>query len=281
MEGLLAVVSRAAQELNYLVVVCANGCSDGTAALARQTPGVRVLELPDAGKAGALNAAEAEAGDVFPRLYVDADAEISLASLEALVGALRVDRPLAVRPRSERALGSCSFIVRASVLAPFYMPSSRAWMAEHLEGHAVYGTNRAGRARFDTFPELIADDAFFDRMFDLDQKLVVDDALVTVAPPTRLRPYFRMLVRIFRGNDELEAWLRRHRPDRLLVPASNGTHSFASMLQRKGSYLWGTFGWRRHYGREIVPVVVGSTIRSVARIVARRQGRSERAVAWR
>ena len=53
------------------VVVAANGCSDDTVAVATR-PGVVVLDLPEAGKAAALNAAERQVVS-FPRVYLDAD----------------------------------------------------------------------------------------------------------------------------------------------------------------------------------------------------------------
>jgi hypothetical protein len=57
-----------------VVVVC-NGCTDGTAAVARTFPGVRVIETPVASKRVALRLGNEAARD-FPRVYVDADVEI-------------------------------------------------------------------------------------------------------------------------------------------------------------------------------------------------------------
>ena len=222
---LLQVLSDVSRQFNVLVLVVCNGCSDDTVEVARRVPGLVVMELPESSKCAALNAGDAAAQGVFPRLYVDADAQTDGASLLRLVESLRVDRPLAIRPESQPVVSSSSWWVRRCVEGKDLIPSSRQWSELHLEGNAIYGTNAVGRRRFDDFPDIVADDAFFDRMFDPDEKLVVHDALVRIPSPVDLASYRAMLRRVFAGNEELAQWLRRHRPDRLTSATSSAAES--------------------------------------------------------
>src|SRR5659263_169141 len=70
-----------------VLVVC-NGCTDDTAAIARQyEPGVRVMEIPEASKRHALDAGDAAAHGAR-RAYVDADVVISRMDILRLFDAL-------------------------------------------------------------------------------------------------------------------------------------------------------------------------------------------------
>ena len=69
------------------VTVVANGCTDATAEVATARPGVRVLDLPAAGKVGALNAGDAVAVG-YPRIYLDADIVIPATGIRVLRDAL-------------------------------------------------------------------------------------------------------------------------------------------------------------------------------------------------
>jgi cellulose synthase/poly-beta-1,6-N-acetylglucosamine synthase-like glycosyltransferase len=68
------------------VIVVANACTDATAEVARRA-GVRVLESPVPGKVAALLRGDAHSC-VFPRVYLDADVELSVGSVRALIAAL-------------------------------------------------------------------------------------------------------------------------------------------------------------------------------------------------
>jgi glycosyltransferase involved in cell wall biosynthesis len=68
-------VLRAASASKYAdeVIVVADGCTDGTAAVAGKYPGVRVVDLPfNVGKAGAMSAG-VKATDAAVLMFVDAD----------------------------------------------------------------------------------------------------------------------------------------------------------------------------------------------------------------
>jgi glycosyltransferase involved in cell wall biosynthesis len=214
---LLPVLSLAARECGFLVIISCNGCTDRTVEMARNTDDVRVLELARASKPHALNAAEEVAADVFPRLYVDADVRTDVGSLRRLVDALRVDGPLAVRPVEDYEWDGAPLVPKLFYRSRYLVPSSRDWLEAHIEGHHIYGTNAAGRGKFERFPEegQMMEDAFFDRMFDAHEKLAVRDARVVVPLPRSTRALVRGLTRIYQGNWELDAWLAQHRPDRL------------------------------------------------------------------
>jgi len=216
---LLPVLAAAATELGYLVVIVCNGCHDRTADLARTAVGVKVLEFDWASKNRALNEGERVVGAVYPRLYVDADVRTSTDTLRLLMDALRVDEPLAVRPYETYLDDGAAWLVRAYHDARYLWPLSRAWLEQHLEGHHIYGTNELGRLRFQAFPDdsLIMDDAFFDRMFDPNQKVAVEGARVEVPLPRTTRELFRARVRIYQGNWRVTKWLETHEPDRVSI----------------------------------------------------------------
>src|SRR5690606_34305887 len=79
------------------VVVACNGCTDDTATQAKEAGfPVAVLELPTPGKVGALRAGERSV-QALPRIYLDADVEVTGATLRAVLEALRTGA-VAARP---------------------------------------------------------------------------------------------------------------------------------------------------------------------------------------
>ena len=83
----------------FQIVVSANGCTDRTAEVAASR-GVSVVDRPEAGKPGALNAGDRLAGG-FPRCYLDADIVVPTGGIAALAAALETSSELlAVVPRT-------------------------------------------------------------------------------------------------------------------------------------------------------------------------------------
>src|SRR3954452_8210976 len=96
---LLTALTTGAEPGELAIVVACNGCTDDTAAIAATFPGVTVVDLPEPSKTAALNAGDDAAGDVFPRLYVDADILVDLAAVRAVADVLDTDVPRAAAPR--------------------------------------------------------------------------------------------------------------------------------------------------------------------------------------
>jgi len=179
-----------------VIVVC-NGCDDDTAAQARAAGhDVLVLEIEAASKTAALRLGDATA-TVFPRLYLDGDVALPGASAVAVArrlaaGAIAARPP--IRYDSSRSSGPVRSYYRARAEMPAVMRS--------LWGAGIYGLSAAGRARFDSFPDLVADDLWLDRQFEADEIEIVDCAPVIVAVPRASRDLIHMLRRTYRGKAE-------------------------------------------------------------------------------
>ncbi|MGY1636657.1 glycosyltransferase [Geodermatophilus sp. SYSU D00742] len=193
LRGLTASLPAGSVEL----IVVANGCSDDTATVARGVPGTRVVELPEASKTAALDAGD-RAATVFPRIYLDADIRISGSSLLRLAEALATDVPLVGAPRAVFDLSGCSWPVRAFFAVFQRLPYTR----RGLVGLGVYGVSELGRQRFGTFPDVVADDLYVQRLFGPEERITVDDVFEVVAPRTT-RALLAVRTRVARGNREL------------------------------------------------------------------------------
>lgn len=144
------------------VIVIANGCTDKTAEIAggfapqAAAAGwtLQVLELAEGGKLGAWNAGEAAAtGDVL--VYLDADVVVSAPLIGQIAVALSTTLP-------RYASGRPHVTTAGSAVTRHY---TRFWlttpfMVHGVPGFGVFAMNRAGRARWGIWPDIISDDTF-------------------------------------------------------------------------------------------------------------------------
>jgi hypothetical protein len=160
------------------------------------------------------------------------------------------------------------------------IPSSRQWETQHIEGHSIYGTNESGRARFGEFPHIIADDAFFDRMFDPDEKVAVSGAQVAMPLPSSSRQLFHGLTRTYEGNSELTEWLEQHRPDRLFVD-HNSPSPRRPFLDRLSHYAHGGTTFESWNPKTVIMVFARLSMVTLAKWNARRLRTASRRPDWR
>lgn len=176
-----------------VVVVC-NGCTDGTADIARGFPGVTVLEIDEPSKTTALNVGD-DAAHLWPRLYLDADVEISPVAVAAVLAALVGGTALAARPTATYDTTGAGFIVRCYYRARARIPSVHAG----LWGAGVYALSRAGHDRLVSFPAMEGDDFWVDQLFSSSEKTVVCTVPVVVRTPRNVVALIGVLRRGHRG----------------------------------------------------------------------------------
>ena len=202
----LAPLSQAAVDgFIELIVVC-NGCTDDTAEVARSVPGVRVMELEQGSKPAALNAGD-EAATLWPRLYLDADIQISAAAVLAVLDRLAQGDVLAARPDSRYDSDGASALVRSYYRARRRIPQHKLAMW----GAGAYGLSAKGHQRFGIFPMVTGDDLYVDTQFDADEKAVVATDPSVVKTPADAKSLLAILRRSHRGTAELSA--DGHGPD--------------------------------------------------------------------
>ncbi|MEZ5110157.1 MAG: glycosyltransferase [Microbacteriaceae bacterium] len=180
------------------VIVSANGCSDRTAAIATDA-GVLVVDRAEPGKAGALNAAEVIAS-VFPRIYLDADIVVPPDGISGITEAFGPGI-LAVVPRRRIDTQGRPWPVRGYFAINERLPAFR----RGLFGRGMIAVSEEGRARFDSFPDMVADDLFLDSQFGDDEKAIAHGVEVVIAAPHTTGDLIRRLVRVRRGNAEMRA----------------------------------------------------------------------------
>ncbi|UKA51858.1 glycosyltransferase family 2 protein [Arthrobacter sp. FW305-123] len=181
------------------VVVACNGCMDSTAAIASRCQGVRVVEVSEASKPAALNAADL-ATHRWPRLYLDADIEVSAPALRAVFVALEGDALLAARPAYRYDTEGASVLVRAYYRARSRIPGNSGG----LWGAGAYALSFSGHERMGTFPALTGDDYYVDRLFSAQEKAVLPTEPVVVRTPRTCAALLSVLRRTYRGNAELD-----------------------------------------------------------------------------
>lgn len=180
-----------------VVVVC-NGCSDGTSAAARRAdPAVRVFDIDQASKTVALNYGD-QVAKTFPRVYLDADLEVSTDAVRSLLTALRTKGCHAAVGFMDVDLSGRPWIIRY-----FY----KLWLLhpylQRGKFGGIYALNRTGWQRRGLYPAVVADDTFVRERFQPAECAAVETCRFRVFPPRTLGDMVRIRSRAYLGNRQL------------------------------------------------------------------------------
>jgi glycosyltransferase involved in cell wall biosynthesis len=201
-----SVISRAISELLKgaqkgileVIVVC-NGCSDNTAGVvASFGPAIRCIETAIPSKSNALNIGDAAARG-FPRIYQDADVVLSMEAVQRIAYLLQSDQFLAAAPKMQMAFGGASWPVRAYYAIWEQLP----YVREGMIGVGVYALSRNGRKRFDSFPDIIADDGYIRALFKSHERKTLNTCSSLVHAPSDLQGLIKIKTRSRLGEYEL------------------------------------------------------------------------------
>jgi glycosyltransferase involved in cell wall biosynthesis len=214
------------------VIVAANGCRDGTVAeaLSREAGfmargwGFRVLDLPEGGKPGALNAAEAVAVH-GARVFLDADVTVSPEVLPLISAALDREGPvyasgrvnITAAPKGQRSGWVSRAYARMWARVPF--------MARGVPGCGLFAVNATGRARWGAFPAIIADDAFVRLNFAPGERV-----MVPASYDWPVAPGFAALLRVRRRQNRGVAEIAERFPA-LMANEDKGTAGSGGVLR--------------------------------------------------
>jgi glycosyltransferase involved in cell wall biosynthesis len=234
-----------------IIWVC-NGCDDDSAAVIRQHagPGAEVIELAEPGKTGALQAGDDALGDLFPRVYLDADTWLRPGDLDRLLAPLLAGAADLVAPRLRLDSTGASWLSARIGDCWLALPHARTTAFSN-----AIGLSGAGRARWGRWPRITGDDIFVAATIPADRKRIVPEALATTGMPRDFRGWVRMRARWRKGERELAelglsppqapgqkaALLRRMRTPRLAL----GAWAFAAarVLASRGSEKTGSGIW--------------------------------------
>jgi len=220
----LAKLSPVLETGKVEVIVACNGCSDDTARISKAFDGVRVIETRAASKVAALNAADASAS-AWPRLYLDADIDISPTAIRMVFERLGNGDVLVARPAYRYDTSSASWLVRSFYRARKRMPSTQ----RALWGAGAYALSESAHARLGSFPTVTADDLYVDRIFGATEKAIVHTPPTRVVTPRTVSSLLAILRRNYRGKAELGALPTEQRPT-IRVCAPSARQSFRELL---------------------------------------------------
>ena len=252
----LSVLLADAYPGEFEVVVAANGCTDDTVERARRHMAVTVLDLPSIGKARALNAGDGVAS-ALPRIYLDADVELSTRAARSVVEVLRTGRADIAAPRPRPLTARCSWLVRAYYAIWSELPV----ITEGYVGSGVYAVSAPGHAHLTPFPDVVADDQYARRRFAADRRVQTDESF-DFHPARTARALVHRSVRVQAGNRQLLATVGDLAPE----TSSRGVRGVLDVV--------------RSHPRRVPQAVVFLAIGGVIRVGVRREQQRGGDITW-
>lgn len=185
----------------FRIVVIANGCSDATAMKARSVlPNAVVIETAKPGKCNALNLGVSEADKDRPVICLDADVDVTLEALLALIEPLENGAALASCGRMDVLTSDSHPLVRA-----YYNGWKNNPYFDRGKFGGLFAVSPGGATMVFPLPQVTADDEFVRRSFALHEVAFVKSCRFTARAPKTFGSLTRVRRRSLRGAREVSA----------------------------------------------------------------------------
>jgi hypothetical protein len=195
----LASVLQSADKGEFAITVVCNGCTDDTAAIVRlYFPDVTVIETAVASKVHALNLADS-GKKVYPRIYLDADLEITTSSLRSLIEPLQTNEFFISCGNMDVYTHSSSYVVQA-----FYSVWQHNRYLSSGKFGGVFAISEKGAERLGEFPNVTNDDEYVKQLFESHERAHVNSCVFQMSAPHTLSGLVKIRTRAIRGTVELQ-----------------------------------------------------------------------------
>lgn len=195
----LTSVLQSAYKGEFAITVVCNGCTDNTAAIVRQYfPEVTVIETAVASKIHALNLADS-GNRIYPRIYLDADLEVTSSSLRSLIAPLLNSEFFVSCGNMHVYTNRSSYVVQA-----FYnIWQHNSYLSSGKFG-GVFAISEKGAERLGEFPNVTNDDEYVKQLFKSHERAHVENCVFQMSAPHTLSGLVKIRTRAIRGTLELQ-----------------------------------------------------------------------------
>lgn len=197
----LLYLSSGRLRYEFKIIVIANGCSDSTATKARSLlPNGIVVETATPGKCNALNLGLQHADPDLPVICLDADVDVTLEALLALIAPLETGAALAACGRMDVYTSESHSLVRS-----YYNGWKTNPYFDRGKFGGLFALAPAGVARIFPLPHVTADDEFARRSFAPQEIAFVEDCSFTARAPLTISSLALVRRRSLRGAREISS----------------------------------------------------------------------------
>lgn len=228
----LSALLRNARDSEFEIIVVCNGCTDATADAARAFGNmVRVIEIEVGSKIIAVNLGN-KAARFHPRLYLDADLELSTEVARDMLSTAADPSCFAVIGHMEADVSKVPWLMRQ-----YYAVWRRHDYLKNGKFGGAYALSKAGSEHIGILPPVINDDEYVRRRIPADKVRTLKGCSFRAQMPRTLRDLIAVRTRVHRGNRQLRELTRAS--GSALPPKGQSAQNLLSTALRRPDLLVG------------------------------------------